>query len=73
MKNILQFAIDHLPHASEEALRRREQKRAIRRAEAELRTYSDEDLHDMGITRSEIPYVVRHGRSGVDEPLRKAG
>lgn len=73
MKNLLQFAKDHLPHPSEETRHRREQRRAIRRAEAELRGYSDEELHDIGITRSEIAYVVRHGRGGLDAPLRKAG
>ncbi len=39
----------------------------IAMAEGELRTFSDAELQDLGIGRSDIPYVVRHGRPGIDD------
>jgi len=38
----------------------------IRRAIAELRTYSDSQLSDIGIARADIERVVRKGRFEVD-------
>ena len=38
-----------------------------RTAEAELRAYSDAELADLGISRSQIPYAVRYGRPGIDD------
>lgn len=40
-----------------------------RRAIEELNTYSDRELADLGISRHEIPDVVRHGRPGSDAAL----
>ena len=36
-------------------------------AEAELSAYTDAELDDLGISRSEIPDAVRHGRPGIDD------
>jgi uncharacterized protein YjiS (DUF1127 family) len=41
--------------------------RQIRRAEKELMAYSDPELAELGISRGDIPYVVRHGRQGIDD------
>ena len=32
----------------------------------ELQTYSDKDLHDLGISRGSIPEAVMFGREGID-------
>jgi len=37
------------------------------RARRELEGMSDDLLHDMGISRSDIAYVVSHGRDGTEE------
>lgn len=39
----------------------------IRTAEAELKLYSDAELIDLGISREEIPDMVRYGRPGIDK------
>jgi len=41
-------------------------KRSFDKAEAALQRLSDAELQDLGITRGEIAYVVRHGRPGID-------
>jgi uncharacterized protein YjiS (DUF1127 family) len=40
----------------------------IRRAIAELRSYSDAELADLGISRGTIVETVLHGRPGIDQP-----
>jgi uncharacterized protein YjiS (DUF1127 family) len=42
------------------------ERRRLRKAERQLEDMTDRMLHDIGIGRSEISHVVRHGRS-VDE------
>lgn len=37
-----------------------------RHAVSELQDYSDNDLHDLGITRGKIKDAVQHGREGID-------
>ena len=37
-----------------------------RKAIHELQTYSDNELHDLGITRGTIKETVQHGRIGID-------
>ena len=44
----------------------------IRSAIRELRSLSDRDLGDMGLSRSEIEYAVRNGRRGIDDAPRHA-
>lgn len=39
---------------------------AIRRGEAELRALDDQALHDLGLDRGGIDYVVRHGRERME-------
>lgn len=39
-----------------------------RQAIAELRTYSDKELRDVGVTRGTIEEAVRHGRADIDLP-----
>ena len=39
---------------------------SIRLAIAELQAYSNAELADLGITRGEIGYAVRHGREGFE-------
>ena len=43
----------------------------MRRALAELASHDDRMLRDIGINRSEIPYVVRYGRSADHVSFRK--
>ena len=38
----------------------------------ELQTYSDKDLHDLGISRSSIPEAVMFGREGIDSERKVA-
>ena len=38
----------------------------IREAERQLKALSDKELRDLGISRGEIPHVVRNGRPGID-------
>jgi len=38
----------------------------LREAERQLQALSDKELQDLGISRGEIPYVVRNGRPGLD-------
>jgi uncharacterized protein YjiS (DUF1127 family) len=38
---------------------------ALRRAARELAGMNDYELKDIGITRSDIPRAVRHGRTGL--------
>jgi len=40
--------------------------KALREAERQLQALSNKELQDLGISRGEIPYVVRNGRPGVD-------
>jgi uncharacterized protein YjiS (DUF1127 family) len=40
----------------------------IRRAIAELSSYSDAELADLGISRGSIVETVLHGRPGIDRP-----
>jgi len=44
----------------------------IRRAIAELRTYTDSQLDDIGIVRADIERAVRKGRSQVERPRSAA-
>jgi hypothetical protein len=44
----------------------------IRRAIAELRTYTDSQLSDVGIIRADIERVVRKGRFQVERPRSAA-
>jgi uncharacterized protein YjiS (DUF1127 family) len=48
-----------------DALHRIAARRAERRAMRQLSRYPDAMLKDMGITRAEIPDLVRHGRSEI--------
>ncbi|MBX6322947.1 MAG: DUF1127 domain-containing protein [Rhodospirillaceae bacterium] len=41
-------------------------------AVAELETYADEELWDLGLTRGSIAEAVRHGRPGFPEDQRRA-
>jgi uncharacterized protein YjiS (DUF1127 family) len=41
-------------------------KNQYRQAVAELKAYSDLELADLGLARSQIEYAVRHGRPGLD-------
>ncbi len=41
-------------------------RRAEQRAIAELSTYSDARLQDIGLSRGAIAHAVRHGRNGSD-------
>ena len=44
-----------------------------RKAILELQSYSENELHDLGITRGTIKEAVRHGRVGIDgDTERKA-
>lgn len=43
-----------------------------RAAVAELESYSDTDLHDLGLSRGAIPEAVRNGRPGFPEDQRQA-
>jgi uncharacterized protein YjiS (DUF1127 family) len=43
-----------------------------RAAVAELESYSDADLQDLGLSRGAIPEAVRHGRPGFPEDQRRA-
>jgi len=43
-----------------------------RAAVAELESYSDADLQDLGLSRAAIPEAVRHGRPGFPEDQRRA-
>lgn len=45
------------------------QKTQIRAAIAELESFSDSELHDLGITRQDISSVVRFGRPGIDDQV----
>lgn len=38
----------------------------IRQAIRELRSLSDKELNDLGLSRGEITYVARNGRKGMD-------
>jgi len=50
------------------------EKKRISEAEAALRSLSNAELSDLGISRGEIPYVVRHGRPGIDpDPAGPSG
>lgn len=42
-------------------------KSEIRTAIAELQSFSDSELHDLGISRGDIENVVRFGRPGIDD------
>lgn len=42
----------------------------IKRAINELRSYSDRELADIGVARNDIEFVVRNGRSRLDEDPR---
>lgn len=50
-----------------------EQEREYQLAVAELKSYSDRDLLDLGLTRGSIDYAVRHGRPGIEEGLAVPG
>lgn len=39
----------------------------IRTGISELQSFSDAELHDLGISRGDIAHVVRFGRSGIDD------
>jgi len=41
-------------------------------AVAELESYTDADLQDLGLSRGAIPEAVRHGRPGFPEDQRRA-
>ena len=43
-----------------------------RTAVAELESYSDVELQDLGLSRAAIPEAVRHGRPGFPEDERRA-
>lgn len=43
-----------------------------RAAVAELESYSDAELHDLGLSRGAIPEAVRNGRPGFPEDQRQA-
>lgn len=47
-------------------------KREIRRAIAELNQYSDRELADLSLSRSEIPFAVRFGRPDHPHDLHRA-
>lgn len=40
---------------------------AIKRAIAELKSFSDAELNDLGVSRGDIEYVVRHGRPCIEQ------
>lgn len=44
----------------------------IRRAIAELSTYTDRELADIGVSRGSIHEAVLHGRPGIDVPVAAA-
>ena len=50
------------------ALPQRDDRQAI----TELEAYSDVELADLGLVRSQIPDAVRHGRPGIDTDLQHA-
>jgi uncharacterized protein YjiS (DUF1127 family) len=50
-----------------------EQEVEIQRAIKELKSYSDRELADIGITRCDIEFVVRNGRPKLDEDPRNKG
>jgi uncharacterized protein YjiS (DUF1127 family) len=45
---------------------------AYRAAVAELESYSDSELQDLGLSRGSIPEAVRNGRPGFPEDQRQA-
>lgn len=50
------------------------ERKKIKDAEAQLRSLKDSELRDLGISRGDISYVVRHGRPGIDpEPSGPSG
>ncbi|TXH69481.1 MAG: DUF1127 domain-containing protein [Thiothrix sp.] len=69
MKNIFQF-FSNLIHPETAANDSDHSSSEIRQAILELRSLSDRDLNDMGLSRSEIEYAVRHGRKGIDDVQR---
>lgn len=59
MSNIIKLALKRREKKEQERALRREQDRAI----AELMGYSDYELADLGLARSEIEYAVKYGRA----------
>ncbi len=47
-----------------------EKEQEIQQAIKELKSYSDRELADLGITRGDIEFVVRNGRPKLDEDPR---
>ncbi len=48
-------------------------RRGLRQAIRELNAYSDRELADLGLARTDIPFAVRYGRPGIDRGARSAG
>jgi uncharacterized protein YjiS (DUF1127 family) len=69
MKSLFHF-FSHLIQPADAANDSAHTSSEIRQAIRELRSLSDRDLSDMGLTRSEIEYAVRHGRKGIDDDQR---
>ena len=69
--SLLHF-FSNLIHAEQAANDSNSSEAEIRQAIRELSSLSDRDLNDMGLSRSEIEYAVRHGRKGIDDDQRHA-
>lgn len=59
MSNIIRLALKRRQQKEQERALRREQNRAI----AELMSYSDYELADLGLARSDIENAVKYGRA----------
>ncbi len=47
-----------------------ENRRSLRKAIRELNAYSDRELADLGLARTDIPRAVLYGRPGIDRDAR---
>ncbi len=71
--NLLQMGVPKADQAANDSAHSVTSNRKIEEAETALRKLSDSELHDLGISRGEIAYVVRHGRHGIDPDPDPAG
>lgn len=75
--NLVQIGVRSADLAANDSTHENHSQRVIEReieeAEKALRKLNDHELRDLGISRGEIAYVVRHGRHGIDPDPDPAG